>query len=368
MSVPTADGSGMYTLTADGHGTAYLSWIEPAGKDHLLRFSTLAGNQWSAPQTVARGGNWFVNWADKPSVAAMPNGTLAAHWLVNSGTKEGAYGYGIRVAFSKDRGTTWQDTFSAGTDNRTEYSGFVSFLADADGISAVYLTPKVPSSNDPQEHIMTLNLVRFTSDGRPQPVRILDSDTCSCCTTSIVQTARGPLVAYRDHEPVELRDISVVRLENGRWTAPVPVHRDGWAINACPTNGPVLAAAGNRVAAAWFTAAHDRPAVKVAFSADAGAHFNTPVMVDNGKPIGWPAVALLDDGAAAVIWLESTGEGHGEIRLRRVAPDGRTSETTTIARAPAGRSTGIPQMVRSGDALIIAWRDGSVKSARVAIR
>jgi hypothetical protein len=346
---------------------AYLSWLEPAGKDHLLRFATLTGDRWSPAKTVARGGDWFVNWADKPSVAAMPDGTLAAHWLVNNGAKEGAYGYGIRIAFSNDHGTTWRETFSAGTDNVTEYSGFVSFLTETDGVSAVYLTPKLPLSKSGDDHIMTLNLVRFARDGRPQPVRILDADTCSCCTTSIVQTARGPLVAYRDHEPGELRDISLVRFENGRWTAPVPLHRDGWVINACPTNGPVLTANANRVAAAWFTAAHGRPAVKVAFSDDGGAHFAPPVIVDGGKPVGWPATVLLDDGAAAITWLESTGGGNGEIRLRRVARDGRLGPVQTVVRAPGGRSAGITQMVRSADALIVAWRDGAVKSARVAI-
>ena len=367
LLVPSAQGSGMYTLTADSRGVVYLSWLESASGEQALRFAVLKGNQWSAPRTVARGSNWFVNWADKPSVVAMPNGTLAAHWLVNNSSKQGDYGYGIRIAFSKDQGVTWRETFSAGTDNRTEYSGFVSFLPDAGGLSAVYLTPKLPLSTDPHEHTMTLNLVRFTLDGAPQPVRVVDADTCSCCTTSIVQTARGPVVAYRDHEPGELRDISVVRLENGRWTDPVSVHRDGWVINACPTNGPVLAASGTRVAAAWFTAAHDRPTVRVAFSDDAGAHFGAPVTVDGGKPIGWPAIALLDDGAAAVMWLESIAGGGGEIRLRRVGRDGRPGPITTVARAPAGRSTGIPQMIRSGDGLIVAWRDGAVKSARMAL-
>ncbi len=367
IPVPAAVGSGMYTLTADSKGMAYLSWIEPVGQEHALRFATLTGNQWSSPRTVARGSNWFVNWADRPSVVAMPNGVLAAHWLVNNGTKQGVYGYGIRVAFSKNHGATWRETFSAGTDNLTEYSGFVSFLPDNQGLSAVYLTPKLPLSTDGHDHTMTLNVLRFTPDGTPQPVRVVDTDTCSCCTTSIVQTARGPVVAYRDHEPGEVRDISIVRFEKGRWTEPAPVHRDGWVINACPTNGPVLAASANRVAAAWFTAAHDKPMVKVAFSDDAGATFSSPAVVDGGKPIGWPAIVLLDDGAAAVTWLESIAGGAGEIRLRRVGRDGRAGPVALVAHAPAGRSTGIPQMVRSGGALIVAWRDGSVKSARMAL-
>lgn len=367
IQVPAAQGSGMYTLTADARNLAHLSWLEPAGQEHALRFSTLSGGRWSAPRTVARGANWFVNWADKPSVVAMPDGSLAAHWLVNNKTKQGSYGYGIRMAYSRDQGATWREVFSAGTDNVRGYSGFVSFLPGPEGLSAVYLTPKrqIPANED--DHTMTLNFVRFGLDGVVQSDRIVDADACSCCTTSIVRTARGPIVAYRDHEAGEIRDISIVRAENGRWTAPAPVHRDGWVINGCPTNGPVLDANGERVAAVWFTAAHNRPAVKLAFSDDAGAHFGAPVVVDGGKPIGWPAVVLLDDGGSVITWLESTSGGAGEVRLRRIARDGRLGPHVVVASSTAGRSTGIPQLVRSGDAVVVAWRDGGVKSARVPI-
>jgi hypothetical protein len=367
IPVPAGDGSGEYSLTADATGIPYLSWVDTIPRGHALRFSMLTSSGWSQPRTVASGDNWFVNWADKPSVVAMPDGTLAAHWLVNNGTREGAYGYGIRIALSKDRGATWQEAFAAGTDNVTEYSGFVSLFWESGRVSAVYLTPKLPLTLDGAEHVMTLSAVRFGADQTPQPVQIADADTCSCCTTAVAQTPRGTVVAYRDHEPGEIRDIAVVRFEQGRWSAPVPLHRDGWHINACPTNGPVLAAAGTRVAAAWFTGADEIPAVKVAFSDDAGVRFDGPARVDGGAPLGWPAVALLDDGAAAVTWLESLGGGAGAIRLRRVERDGRLGPPTTVARAPGGRSAGILQMVRSGASLVVAWRDGSVRSARVPL-
>lgn len=190
---------------------------------------------------------------------------------------------------------------------------------------------------------------------------------CAGAASATGRHRRGRGNTAVDHEPGEIRDVSIVRFDKGRWTEPAPVHRDGWVINACPTNGPVLAASANRVAAAWFTAAHDKPMVKVVFSDDAGATFGTPVVVDRGKPIGWPAIVLLDDGAAAVTWLESIAGGAGDIRLRRVGRDGPAGPVALVAHAPAGRSTGIPQMVRSGDALIVAWRDGSVKSARMAL-
>ena len=49
------------------------------------------GGAWSAPETVAAGKDWFVNWADFPSVAVLPDGALFAHWLRKSGPANHAY-------------------------------------------------------------------------------------------------------------------------------------------------------------------------------------------------------------------------------------------------------------------------------------
>ena len=48
----------------------------------------------------------------------------------------------------------------------------------------------------------------------------------------------GPVAVYRDRSPEEIRDISVVRLVDGVWTEPAPVHADNWMIEGCPVNGP----------------------------------------------------------------------------------------------------------------------------------
>ena len=37
-----------------------------------------------------------------------------------------------------------------------------------------------------------------------------------------------------------------------------------------------------------------------------------------------------------------------------------------VASATSGRTTGIPMIARAGDAVLVAWRDGRVRTARVA--
>src|SRR5690606_28878069 len=80
---PTAAGSSAPHLEVTAHGTAVLSWLEPAGDDeYAVRFSTLNGGRWSEPVTVARDRGWFINWADFPSVSPITDTDWAAHWLV----------------------------------------------------------------------------------------------------------------------------------------------------------------------------------------------------------------------------------------------------------------------------------------------
>ncbi len=78
--------SSVPNLVRGDDGKVYLSWIElDAVANPTLRFSVWQGAGWSRARTIARGEDWFVNWADFPSMAALADGTLAAHWLVRSG-------------------------------------------------------------------------------------------------------------------------------------------------------------------------------------------------------------------------------------------------------------------------------------------
>ena len=113
-------------------------WIEPAGDaGHALRFAVWESTRWSAPHTVASGSDWFVNWADFPAVTALDDGTLVAHWLERTGGSP--YAYGVRLAFSRDRGVSWTDPRSPHDDSLTEH-GFVSKVPLPGGrLAAIWL-------------------------------------------------------------------------------------------------------------------------------------------------------------------------------------------------------------------------------------
>jgi hypothetical protein len=180
-------------------------------------------------------------------------------------------------------------------------------------------------------------------------------------------TSDGPIVAYRDRSRDEIRDVYVTRRVSGKWTVGAPVHSDNWKIDACPVNGPSIAAAGRRVAVAWFTAANDSARVKLAFSDDAGATFGAPVRVDGGNPAGRVDVIMMEDGSALVTWIERTGGDTAAVRSRRVHNDGKVGPATTIASSSAKRASGFPQLAVSGSDVFFAWTvPGPTSAVRVA--
>jgi hypothetical protein len=358
---PAGAASGQPFLSEGRDGRLYLSWVEKlADKRSALRFSVREGAGWTAPRTVAEGPNWFVNWADFPSLVALPDGSLGAHWLVRRGT--GVYSYDVRVARSFDGGRTWTEPLTPHRDGKEAEHGFVSmFPASGRALGAVWLdgremkAPEGASSHGHAHGDMTLRYAAVSRAGSLTAETLLDARVCECCQTSAAVTSEGPLVVYRDRSDKEIRDIYFTRLApSGRWTEPRPVHADGWRLDGCPVNGPSVAARGRRAAVAWFTMAGGSPHLRVAFSKDAGASFGPPVEAGDGDPLGRVDVLLLADGDAAVCWLERTEAG-AEVRVRRVSASGTRGPSVKVAAPGAARSSGFPQMGLHRGRLVFAW-------------
>ena len=377
LSSPAPEGSGEANLFVASDGLVYLSWLEPVDEEHALRFSVLEGREWSEPRRIAQGQDWFVNWADFPSIFVFPDGRMAAHWLVRSGP--GTFDYDVNLAWSLDGGDTWTDPVVPHRDGTQSEHGFVALFPWVTGngveaqdgsiaLGAAWLDGRdfATGTDDPE---MSLRFTTLLPEGLGAEL-LLDGRVCDCCQTSAALTDRGPVVVYRDRTEEEVRDISIVRAveEEGelRWTDPAPVHEDGWVIPACPVNGPMVAARGSEVAVAWFTAADDVPRVRVAFSSDGGASFGDPIQIDDGNPVGRVALVLEEDGVARVSWLEAA-DGGAELRVRRAEAGGSVGPSLQVVETSQARASGFPRMVRVSDGLLFAWTDvdgsGGVETA-----
>ena len=325
LEPPVGPGSGMPHLEAMGN-TVLMSWLEPTrpGDDVFrLRVAELLAGEWTAPRTYAAGDDFFVNWADFPSALKVATGETVAHWLERGGRAR--YDYDVRVTSDLPGGSR-SLAWSPHDDGTPTEHGFVSMVADESGaFGMVWLDGRkyqeAQDGNGVEE--MALRFREGRPEGPTTPETVLDGRTCDCCQTDAALTDEGVVVVYRDRSPDEIRDISITRRgAGGAWSEPQAVHADGWEIASCPVNGPAVAARGSHLAVAWFTAAQAEPRVHVAFSDDGGRTFAAPARVDEGRPVGRVDVVLHESGDALVSWIEETGEGDGDLRVRRVTPSG----------------------------------------------
>ena len=358
VASPAAAPSGEPQLSVSSRGVL-LSWIERAGVQATLKFAERTASGWSTPRIVASGSDWFVNWADVPSVVRLADGTLAAHWLQKSGP--GTYAYDVRLSYSRDDGRTWSPSFLPHHDGTKTEHGFASlFEMPGSGLGLVWLDGRAmaPGAHDAgtMAGAMTVRSAAFDRRWKQTSELPVDLRVCECCPTSVGVTTDGPVAAFRNRTEDEIRDIYVSRLEGGKWSEPKAVHNDGWRINACPVNGPMLSARGREVALAWFTMKAGQGQAFVAFSKDAGRTFAAPIRVDDGGSLGRVDVELLPDGAAMPSWIEYAND-RAEFRVRRIDPSGVRSEAVTVATISAARPSGYPRLARHNDELVFAWTE-----------
>lgn len=369
LTSPAGADSSAPQLTAEGN-RAILSWMEREGPRATLKFAERTASGWSAARTVVAGNDLVVNAADVPSVRALAGGTIVGQWLQENGPDPEAYN--LRLAWSTDGGSTWSKPVSPHHDNTKTQHGFASlFQAPGAGLGLVWLDGRATDSESPKATgNMSLRAATFSRTGRQLGESAIDTRVCDCCPTSVAVTSEGPIVAFRNRSDKEVRDIFVSRLVAGRWTTPSAVHNDGWEIEACPVNGPAVSARARNVAVAWFSA-KDEPHTFVALSNDAGRTFGSPARVDDVAAIGHVGVVLLNDGAAAVSWIEFANE-RAQFKIRRIEAGGARSAAVLVTGAGSDRVAGSPRVVQAGDELVLAWTETSsgasrVRTARMAI-
>jgi len=365
---PAGQNSAEPNLISGADGNIYLSWIEKFDEKAMLKYSKWEQTKWSDSEIVAEGNDWFVNWADYPAMAVNQNGDMVAHYLQMSDT--GSYTYDIKVVAKKSEAKKWSSPVKLHRDSVNAEHGFVSIVPQKDGkFLFAWLDGRNTVSNDPahaghQGHgggggPMTIRTAVLTTDLEISNEFELDNSVCDCCQTGAAITSNGPLIIYRDRSEAEIRDMSIVRLVDGVWTDPQTIYNDNWNIAGCPVNGPRVAALGNNVAIAWFTAAEGVPKVKLVYSNNAGETFGTPIQLDQGKPIGRVDVDMIDSETIFVSWMEGQ-----DIVAAKIATNGEILKRYVLANSASSRNSGFPQMTLLGNKVMIAWTDSEQKKVK----
>lgn len=327
-------------------------------------------------KTAARGCDWFVNWADFPSVAIADNGDWVTHFLQRH--RAGKYAYNIMVTRSEDRGEHWQPPFRLHDDDSPTEHGFVA-LAPAGGeqVLAAWLDGRTMhidtaaadnkgSGHDAHAHHsdrMSLRSALIQRAGKITSAQEIDANVCSCCNNDLVRTGSAHQLVFRNRSVEETRDIGTAFWRDGRWQSQGIVHDDGWKIAGCPVNGPAVASAFPGAAASaqnlvvWTTMSGDRLEVRAKLRGEKLA--SAMVTLDAGENVlGRVDAAAWGDSQWLVSWLGSAPSGQSALNVAVLDQRLRVLEKHTIATLAAGRNIGMPRLASlKGHRALLVWTD-----------
>ncbi len=381
LDSPASAQSAQVHLSKGTDGTIVMSWLEHKEDEAILRYSTWQSSSWSRAQTVVSGNDWFVNWADFPSVSPISEGLWAAHWLHKK--PGGTYAYDVNISISTDAGKTWSKPITPHKDGTPTEHGFVSLFPWNNGVGALWLDGRNMPTEQDHDHQnstvaskvvtetgMTLRSAVITAAGEVTEPQMVDGLVCDCCQTDIAMLPAGPVAVYRNRTAAEVRDIQIARAVNGRWQDPVLVSADNWKIAGCPVNGPAIAANAGQLAVAWFTGADDQPRVRMAYSQSDLDGFAEAIDIDSNEPQGRVDVELLDDGSAVVFWMCRLKQT-ASLCLRKVSPTGELGDTAHLDGV--FKPGGFPHFTQVNNALLLAWvesgdnDEAQIKTARLTL-
>ncbi|MBT4318102.1 MAG: hypothetical protein HOD52_03360 [Candidatus Marinimicrobia bacterium] len=339
-----------------------MSWFEKIDSlNWAINWSEFSDGEWSKNQTISKDKDYFVNWADFPSIYHFGGDTIAAHWLQKSG--QGSYDYDIKVITSYDRGNNWSKPKTPHLDGVKGEHGFVSFFKNLnDQLGLVWLDGRNMGGSHSEDEYGSMNLYQttFTSNGELNLEMRIDDMVCECCPTSAIRTENALLIAYRNRSVKEIRDINIIRYSKGTWYEPYAVNKDNWEIAGCPVNGPMLANYENELAIAWYTSPNQTPTVSVSFSMNEGESFEAPFKVDLSQPIGRVDLIWINNNEVIVSWIEYS-DSTTNILARIVSKNGKMYQPQIISKVEPGRVSGYPQMEIVDDQLFFAWTEGGVE-------
>ncbi|MBD8524311.1 sialidase family protein [Pseudomarimonas arenosa] len=361
------------SISTDGRGGFVLTSIERQGSRAELRFHQLdRQGQLQHSGLIASGSDWFVNWADFPSLVVADNGDWLSFYLRKSDPSK-PYAYDIWTTRSTDRGQTWSEASRLNQDNRPTEHGFVSLLPDGeDRVLAIWLDGRRGAEagshaghDDHGAAHTSLRSAQLSRDGSTQQVE-LDDLTCDCCHTDALRTEQGPWVVYRDRSREEIRDIGWLRRFDHGWSAPAIAVADHWQMAGCPVNGPALTRLGDRPLLAWPTQNGANFELRLAVHAQSGWQ---PLTRLEAHPslLGRVDAAPWHSERALVSWLgvaEGTA-GHPVLRVAELDGNGEQISRLDITELPVGRNTGMPRLASLGDAAILVWTEPGAAGPRV---
>ncbi len=336
-----------------------ISWIETEDDTiDILNVARIIDDKIQGVTEVARGNDWFVNWADFPEISLFPNGKYITHWLQKSSGS--TYDYNIHVAIGEFEHKP-DTTFILHDDGINAEHGFVSYTPFQEKMLVVWLDGRDTKKPDGEYGQMMLRSVLINEDGKKEMDQLIDDRVCDCCQTDVTVLDGEALVVYRNRDSLEIRDNYYAVWKDDTWQSGFPLSQEHWKIPGCPVNGPAVDSDGSAFATSWFTEADDLPRNVIQFGNTKGMLMGEPMVVAEKNTLGRVDLVMTNNKEAIVSWMEKA-DVYAKIFVRRYDKNGPVGEQVLIAENSSSRSSGFPTMVRFGENLYIAYTHDAIQS------
>ena len=257
----------------------------------------------------------------------------------------------IKTARSRDGGRTFAAPVALQTPGAAGDRGWPSVAFDSSGrVHAIWLDHrglaaaraarggtsghKPGAPHDGVAMAQNSSLYYASIGASPAVEHELTKGVCYCCKTALAAGAGGMLfAAWRHVYPGSFRDMAFAASRDGgqSFSAPVRISEDGWAIDACPDDGPAMAVdAAGTVHVAWPTVVGgDNPRGAIFYASTRDGQRFTPrqqVATLGGPKPSHPQIVVDGRRRVFVAWDEVTG-GRQTAALREVRVDARGAAT-----------------------------------------
>jgi hypothetical protein len=373
-STPSVAADGLFAAVAWGASTR--------GKnDVFVSVSRDAGATFAPPvQVNAIAGEASLGGERPPRVALTRRPGAADPDIVVLWTAKGTRTE-IREAVSRDGGATFQPAVTLTSSAAAGDRGWPALAVDGQGTAhAIWLDHRgledgskagahehhQGAARDAVAMAQKSGLYYAAASAPVSPERELAKGVCYCCKTAFAAGAGGALyAAWRHVYPGNLRDIAFTASRDGgrSFSEPVRVSEDGWAIDACPDDGPaVVVDEQGTVHIAWPTVmsgAKPQGGIFYASSRD-GRAFSPRVRVPTlGSPRpSHPQIALTGNGGVVIAWDELV-DGRRVAAAREVKPRADGSATFgSVVRIGTRQAAMYPALATTASGVLAVWTAG----------
>ena len=198
--------------------------------------------------------------------------------------------------------------------------------------------------------------------------QVFEDEVCPCCQLAAAAPDDRIYLTSRQAFNIGSRDSAVaVSQDRGKaFGERVRLGEGRWMIEGCPLKRTAIAADGDNVYTAWYTAGQEPAGVYFARSTDAGKTYSESRLLHPDALVSdAPSIAVTDDGEVFVAWHAKTG-GPRRVYVSASADGGESFSAPQEVPAPEGTSAYPEIAAGAGGEVYLAWlHDDAVHAVSV---